>query len=61
MDLNRFMLIYIRFNVLMCVFYVFMSLVWPTSVPQALFFRQKSCYLIWGLCEFWKLSQLSEL
>ena len=36
-------------------FYAFMSLVWPVSVPQAFFLRQTGCYLIW------KVSDLSEL
>ena len=35
MDLYGFKLVYAGFNVLICVFYVFMNLVWHTNVPQA--------------------------
>ena len=40
MDLYGFMSVHMHFNVCICVFDVFMSLVWPTSVPQALFFME---------------------
>ena len=53
-----FMLTYMHSNMFICVFDVFMSLVWPASVPQALFFRQKRYSRILGLCQFWKLSEL---
>ena len=35
------MLTHMRFNILIFVLYVFISLVWPTSVPKAFFFRPK--------------------
>ena len=41
-------------------FDVFMILECPISVPQAPFFRWKRHSLILGLCQFWKLSELSE-
>ena len=41
MNLYGYMLIYIRFDVFICIFHVFMSLVWPASVPQALFSTKK--------------------
>ena len=34
---------YLHIPIFMCVVDVFMSFVWPASVPQALFFRQNKC------------------
>ena len=39
------MLIYMRFNVSIYFSDVFISLVWPSSVPQALFFPEKMAFL----------------
>ena len=41
MDLYGFMLTHMRVNMFIRVFDVFMSLVWPVSLPQALFFSAK--------------------
>ena len=41
MDLYGFMLIYMRVNIFIRVFDMLTSLVWPTSVPQALFSAEK--------------------
>ena len=60
MNLYTFMLIYMRFHVFLRGFYVFMTLVWPTSVPQALFSVTEKRPWIFGRCQFWKLSELSE-
>ncbi len=38
------MLVHMRVNICVCVFDVFMSLVWPPSVPQALFFGKKKAF-----------------
>ena len=52
----RSMLIHIRVNVFTCGFDVFMSLVWPVSLPQALFVCAKKgvtgCldYVLSGTC-----------
>ena len=59
-NLDGFKLIYTRFNMFIFVFDVFMNLVCPIIVPQAFFFRGKRHSLIFGLCQFWKLSELSE-
>ena len=62
-NLDGFILIYPRFNMFIFVFDVFMNLVCPISVPQALVFRNfrgKRLSLIFGLCQFWKLFELSE-
>ena len=59
-NLDGLILIYTRFNMFIFVFDVFMNLVCPISVPQAPFFRGKRHSLIFGLCQFWKLSELSE-
>ena len=60
MDLQRFMLIYMHFDVFTYVFDVFMSLGWPPSVPQAVYSAEKMRFRIFWLCQSWKMSDLAE-